>query len=251
MPRYRSVTLFDDSHQYNPIMLLAGIIVLAVLLRVVSAILMGNTVEVLPGIQDQVSYDALARRVLAGQGFSFDKDWWPITKAGEPTAHWSFIYTLYLTAIYGLFGHQPLVARILQAVAAGVLLPWLTWRVGRRVYGDTVGLVAAAISAIYVYFFYYAGALMTETFYILAILWTFDVAMRIAATGTTVLKKWWIWIELGLAVGLTILLRQLFVFLVPVLLLWIWWAIRKNYMSSTRSSLSLVESRSASQSLPC
>ena len=224
----KSIMLFKDDRQLSPLLVLAEIIVLAVLLRVASAILMGDTVVALPGIQDQVSYDALARRVLAGHGFSFDSDWWPLTKAGEPTAHWSFIYTLYLTAIYGLFGHHPLVARIFQAVVAGILLPWLTWRIGRRIFGDMVGLVAAAISAIYAYFFYYAGALMTETFYILGILWTIDVAMRIAGAYGSSNRKWRLWIELGLALGLTILLRQLFLLFIPVLFLWLLWVAWKR-----------------------
>jgi 4-amino-4-deoxy-L-arabinose transferase-like glycosyltransferase len=186
--------------------ILAAIIAAAVVLRVASALWQGNTIALLPGIQDQVSYDTLARQLLAGKGFTFPVDWWPVTQAGEPTAHWSFLYTLYLAAVYGVFGPQPLVARVFQAVIAGVLLPWLTWRVGRRVFGDTVGLMAAAISAVYVYFFYYAGALMTETFYIVSILWTMDSAMRIAAAGPASFRHWLPWLELGLAMGVAILL---------------------------------------------
>ena len=32
-----------------------------------------------------------------------------------------------------------------------------------------------------------------------------------------------LWIEMGLAIGITLLLRQVFVLFVPFLLLWIWW----------------------------
>ena len=75
------------------------IILISVALRVGSALYQGNAVETLPGIFDQVSYDSLARRVLDGHGFSFDREWWPVTRAGEPTAHWSYLYTLFLTGV--------------------------------------------------------------------------------------------------------------------------------------------------------
>ena len=112
---------------------LAGITVVAVVLRLVVAFSLGDQIVALPGIQDQISYDTLAHRVLAGYGFTFPTEWWPVTRAGEPTAHWSFLYVLYLTGSYGVFGSHPLVARLAQAVAAGVLTPLLAWRIGQRV----------------------------------------------------------------------------------------------------------------------
>ena len=105
-------------------------------------------------------------------------------------------------------------------------MPWFTWRLGRRLFGEPVGLVAAAISAIYVYFFYYAGALMTESFYIVGILWTLDCALRIADGFAAGSVRWLRWVELGLAIGVTVLLRQLFVFFVPLIFLWLWWVAR-------------------------
>ncbi|HKI53610.1 MAG TPA: hypothetical protein VJ987_05760, partial [Anaerolineales bacterium] len=95
---------------------LIPIIFISVLLRVMVAFYMGNEVVELPGIFDQISYHNLALRVLGGHGFTFGEQWWPITRAGEPTAHWSFPYTLYLVATYALFGARPLAARILQAI---------------------------------------------------------------------------------------------------------------------------------------
>lgn len=209
---------------------LQTVIVVAVLFRLVAALVQGDRVVPLPGIFDQVSYDGLARRLLAGHGFSFAEDHWPATRAGEPTAHWSYLYTLYLTGIYALFGFHPVVARLIQAAVAGVLHCWLAWRLGRRIFGPTAGLVAAGLSAVYIYFFYYAGSLITETFYILAILWTFDVAFRLANYGELPGQEasprrveWPLWVELGVAIGITVLLRQLFLLFLPFLYLWLWW----------------------------
>ncbi len=208
--------------------LLFAVVVVAVSLRLASALFQGNTVVELPGVYDQLSYHELAQRVVGGYGFSFGEGHWPATPAGEPTAHWSYLYTLYLAGIYALFGVQPLAARAIQAVIVGVFHTVLIWRIGRRTFGPEVGLLAAAFSACYVYLFYYAGGLLTESFYFVGILWTIDVAQRIVEDRPPRQHRGWLiaaapWLELGLAIGVTGLLRQLYLLFVPFLFLWIWW----------------------------
>jgi len=209
--------------------LLFLIVVVAVVLRLISAFYQGNQVTALPGVWDQLSYDGLAQRIVAGYGFNFAEGHWPVTKAGEPTAHWSYLYTLYLAVVYAIFGYQPLVARMIQALIAGVLQTWFTWRIGRHIFGPRVGLLAAVFSAVYIYFFYYGGSLLTESFYFVGILWTLDVTFRIADDGRQAREDQrehssrWLWLELGLAIGVTALLRQVFLIFVPVLYLWLWW----------------------------
>jgi hypothetical protein len=212
---------------------LLTIMLFALLLRIISAVYQGNNVTDLPGIFDQISYDGLARRVVEGYGFSFAEGHWPATRAGEPTAHWSYLYTLYLALIYKLFGFYPVMARVIQALIAGIFQTILVWRVGTRLFGRTVGLVAAALNAVYIYFFYYAGALITETFYITGILWTFDSAFRLVDASRSEGEgrhgaTWGQWLEFGLAMGVTILLRQVFLLFLPFLYLWLWWNIRQN-----------------------
>lgn len=206
--------------------LLAIILLIATTLRLTSALVQGENVGDLPGVYDQISYHRLAERVVNGYGFSFAEDHWPATRGGEPTAHWSYFYTLYLAVVYKLFGVHPVLARVLQALVVGILQPVLTWRIGRRLFGEKAGLIAAAISAVYVYFFYYAGALITESFYIVCILWTFDVALQLTPTTRETGTKgiWRTWAVLGLAMGLTVLLRQVFLLFLPFLFLWIWWS---------------------------
>lgn len=203
------------------------IVIISVTLRLLSATYQGNSVTDLPGVFDQISYDGLARRVVDGYGFSFAEGHWPATRAGEPTAHWSYLYTVYLVAVYKIFGFSPIVARVIQAVIVGIFQPLLTWRIGKRIFGQTVGLIASAISAVYIYFFYYAGSLVTESFYIICILWTFDVTFRIIdkSRKNPGQRLWWNWFELGMAVGFTVLLRQLFLLFLPFLFFWIWWNI--------------------------
>ena len=212
----------------NPGRWLWGILGLAVVVRVVAALYLGNTVAPLPGTADQLSYHALALRVLEGHGFSFGTGWWPATPAGQPTAHWSYLYVLFLAGTYALAGPSPLVARLVQAVAVGILLPLLTYRVALRLFGRRVGLVAAALSATYAYFVYYAAALMTESLFIVAVLWSMDLAMELgasarAAEGSTGRRHW---LTLGAGLGIAILLRQAVAVCVPVVLAWVAWRLR-------------------------
>jgi hypothetical protein len=205
---------------------LLGIIVVAVGLRLVAALYMGNEITSLPGVADQRSYHNLALRVVGGYGFSFGTQWWPITAADAPTAHWSYLYTLYLTVVYAIFGPNPLAARLIQAVAVGILQPVLLFQIGRIVFNRQVGLVAAFLGAVYVYFFYYSAALMTEAFYITAILGFLYLLIRFAEPD---IEHPWRWVlAMGVVLGVIVLLRQLFLFVTPFLFLWVWWARYRN-----------------------
>ena len=225
-------------------MILIAILFLSITLRLLSAVYQGNNVSDLPGVYDQISYDGLARRVVDGFGFSFAEGHWPATPAGEPTAHWSYLYTLYLALIYKLFEPYPLIARVIQALIAGIFQTLLIVRIGSRLFNRTVGLIAAALNAAYIYFFYYAGALMTETFYITCILWTFDVSFRLVYMDRNTHKVGQTrsrlqWLELGLAIGLTVLLRQLLLLFLPFLFIWIWWNLPQNEAVSWKRKIHL------------
>src|SRR5437879_1397459 len=79
---------------------LLAILAVSVILRLGAVSIMGNSVDTLPGVYDQISYHTLAQQVISGKGFTVPTDWWPATGAGQPTAHWSYVYTLYLAVIY-------------------------------------------------------------------------------------------------------------------------------------------------------
>lgn len=201
--------------------LLAAILLAAVLPRVLAALYLGDVVEVLPGTADQVSYHNLALRVLDGHAFTFAEPWWPLTGAGEPTAHWSYLYTFYLAGVYALFGPHPLAARLIQALLVGLLQPLFAYFLGRRIFDERSGLAAAALTAGYAYFLYYSGVLMTEALYITVILGALYLALRLAEAESGRELKWAL--ALGLLLGVVILLRQLFMLFVPFLFLWLWW----------------------------
>ncbi len=223
--------------------LLIGIIFVAVLLRVIVALLLGDRVVELPGIADQISYHTLALRVLNGYGFSFDSAWWPATAAGAPTAHWSFLYTFYLVGVYALFGSHPLVGRLIQVTIIGILQPLLTYLLTQRVFSrytpsaHWIGLLAAGLNAIYTYFIYYSAALMTEPFFITAVLASLYLAILLGENLSGQFEAsrssngiYGFALGLGLCLSIAILLRQLVLVTIPFLLLWVWWNTRKRIL---------------------
>jgi hypothetical protein len=99
----------------------------------------------------------------------------------------------------------------------------LIFRIGRRLFGEAVGLVAAALTALYAYFIFFNAALMTQTFYILAVLAVIDRALDVIANPT---RRGWI--GLGIAIGVGAVIRQTLLIFSPVLLAWILWNIRRR-----------------------
>jgi len=190
--------------------ILAAILVLSVLLRIAAAFYLGDTV---PPKTDELSYHTLAARLATGHGYSFPTVWYPFTPADTPTSHWSFLYTAFVAAVYTVTGPHPLAVRLVQAVLAGILMPWLTYRLARRlqVVGSkvegstklkvggskvessksstnlqpatfqpaTVPLIAAALSAVYAYFILYAAYVQTEAFFICAFFWSLERALTL------------------------------------------------------------------------
>ena len=222
------------------------------IIRVVSALILGNQVVNLPGTADQISYNTLALRVLSGHGFTFGEAWWPATAANSPTAHWSYLYTLYLAIIYSLFGPYPLVARLVQVIIVSGIQPILTYLIANRVFKNhapLIGLVAAGITAVYTYFIYYSGALMTESFFILAVLASLYLAIHLVdlinlsnglksnSLDITVILTI---VALGMSLGAAIILRQVILLFVPFLFAWIWLSSQKYRFTTLLLSGSVI-----------
>lgn len=196
---------------------IALVVILAVAIRLGASFYLGDNAMPVSGAHDQISYDTLAMRVLEGHGFSFAQDWYPFTKANEPTSHWSFAYTLYLAGIYFVFGHHPLIARIVQVILSGVL-PLLIYVAGARLFDRRTGLAAAAAFALYAYWIFFNAALMTQTYYVICLLSALLAALALRDRPTL---RNWAW--LGVSLGLGALFRQTLILFAPVLVLWLVW----------------------------
>jgi 4-amino-4-deoxy-L-arabinose transferase-like glycosyltransferase len=127
----------DNSRRWLGLILIASVLV-----RVGVAFYLGDVVDALPLLTDQRSYHFLAVRLLEGHGYSFEEPWYPSTPAETPTAHWSFLYPLFIAAVYVVFGVHPLAARVVQAMLGGLLLPWMVYRLTRTVFGPSLPLTS-------------------------------------------------------------------------------------------------------------
>ncbi len=202
------------------------ILILSVLVRVAVALYLGNLVDAPPLLTDQRSYHALGERLLNGHGYSFDRAWYPFTLPDTPTAHWSFLYSLFVAVVYGVLGPNPLAVRLVQAVIGGVLLPWMVFRLSRRLWPNraAVALISAALAGAYGYFVLHAATLMTETFFIILLLWSLEIGLRLGEqlreSGSASVRDL---LFLGLSLGLAALVRQSILPWVPVMLAWLMW----------------------------
>jgi 4-amino-4-deoxy-L-arabinose transferase-like glycosyltransferase len=109
----------------------------------------------------------------------------------------------------------------------GILQPLLAYLLARELFDEFSGLVAAALMALYSYFIYYSATLMTEPFYITAILASLYLSIRLAKSSPKSYLKYAI--GLGLAIGIAALLRQLYLLFAPFIFAWVIWVYRKRH----------------------
>ncbi len=198
------------------------LLVISVSLRIFVAFFLGDHVPPPVNAPDETSYSYLASRLAAGYGYSFDRPWYPFgLPADTPTAHWSFLYTAFLGGVYFLFGVHPLAARIISAVLGGILLPWMVYRLALALFPGRYRLATLSLagSVFYGYFILFASRLMTETFFIIALLWVLRQTIVVKAAPN--LRNAML---LGVGLGVTALLRQSVLPCIFVFFAWLLWS---------------------------
>lgn len=151
---------------------------------------------------DAGSYDDLAKQVLNGQ---------------LPKSPYSFnpLYFYFLALIYSLLGDSPFNAIILQIfVGCGSYL--LVYLIARRIFNQTVGLIAVGLCALYGSFMVYETSILTP------VLDTFTLLLGILFLLKSIEKdaiKWYL--LAGIALGLSALSRATTLLVLPFLLLWV------------------------------
>jgi 4-amino-4-deoxy-L-arabinose transferase-like glycosyltransferase len=129
----------------------------ALTLRIVVIVISSN--EAVGG--DGFSYSYEANRNAAGQ-------WFIAALSGKPAAIHPPIWSLILTGWAELGQHSVFRQQLLASII-GTCTVAVVGLAGRRIAGDRVGLVAAAIAAVYAGLWLYERALLSETFLFLVI----------------------------------------------------------------------------------
>ncbi|MBN1827491.1 MAG: tetratricopeptide repeat protein [Candidatus Eisenbacteria bacterium] len=136
---------------------------------------------------------------------------------GSPGTEWDLFrapfYPLVLGQIYRVFGVNPWVPRLFHSLLGlGAIL--FIYGIGARAFGRTAGLLAAAIALFYAPFLYFEGELLVTTLYLFLILLAAWLAIRAAEKGGV------LWAAAGLALGLAVVTRPTALVIVPFLILW-------------------------------
>ncbi|MCB0111380.1 MAG: glycosyltransferase family 39 protein, partial [Caldilineaceae bacterium] len=218
------VTQANNIAQANKRITLLAILAVALLLRIGAALYLGNTVSGLSGANDEITYSMLGHRFATGHGMTFPEPWYPWIAADAPQSYFSYTFSLFIAGIYKLFGFYPLAARFVMALLSTAIVG-MVYLLGRRLFSETVALLAAGIAAVYAYLIFYGAALVTETPFTLALMITLYVAVRIRERE---LQGIWAWCLLGVILAIAVLSRVAVIFFVPILLLWLYWSLRQE-----------------------
>jgi len=159
--------------------------------------------------QDSYGWMATASDLLAGHGFG---DAW------KPPA-----FPVYLSIVMFFFGKSILVLRLFNCLL-GSLTCVLAYFIGKKIFPEGVGGIAAVLVSFYPYFIAYAGDLLSETFF------TFMIALSALLILACSEKPVFINTAMaGIVMGLTSLTKSTILPFFLFSCLWIWWQ-TKSFM---------------------
>ena len=157
---------------------------------------------------DSVWYEAAAANLAATNTYGPD----------GPSAWFPPGYPFFLAAIYKLAGHSELAGK-LGNVGISVALTGFTYLLGRLVLGEAVGLVSAALVAVWPNLIFSTGILSSDLLAACGFVCVMWLGMRRQSKpGPT----WPRDIALGLLIGWMVLVRPVSLILLAALVLW-WW----------------------------
>ncbi len=158
-----------------------------------------------PHLHDAAEYNQLASSILDGKGFS--------RPDGTPTACRPPFYPVAVALIYWLFGPGDMAVFIIQGILLAVTCV-LIYLMGRAIYGNRVGLIAAIGGAFYPMLIYPALEVLTEALFIFLFTLTLFAVFKSRETG-----RWSV--MAGLFLAMAALTKPLALFAFPFFLFWI------------------------------
>ncbi len=163
---------------------------------------------------DSVRYDRIASELVRGEGFN-----------STSTAP---LYPVFLSWVYVLFGHSFLAVRIIHCVigTASIVIIYL---LAKEIFSEKVGLIAGFLGAVYPFFVFFAGLILTETLFMFLFLCLIfflrkmivQISSGSETTPTTNWKlmslrmRWSYAAYTGIAAGLLILIKPVMAYFLP------------------------------------
>ena len=152
-------------------------------------------------VMDSEEYDRWASEIAEG-------DW-----LGSEVFFQAPLYPYFLGGVYTIFGHS-LDAVYLIQILFSLLGIYALYRAGKKIAGEKVGLVAAAISALYGVYLFYDVQLLKESLAVTLVCFLLWILIEARESKGTAL-----WILAGMISGLLALLRENTLLIAPFLIL--------------------------------
>ncbi|MBC8205410.1 MAG: glycosyltransferase family 39 protein, partial [FCB group bacterium] len=144
------------------------------------------------------------------------KPYYGVVKWGAPSSFFEPLYPMLSAAMYWLFGDRLLFHRLMLAVMSSATC-FFVFGIGRRLFNETTGYIAALICACYPYFIFYTVILMSETILIFFLAVSVYYFVRLRDEPSLIFAMLF-----GIALGLTFLTRSIVLGLIPVFILLLW-----------------------------
>ena len=181
----------------------AGIFVLAVLVRGVYLYESSDNPTFRAPVVDSLTYDQMARRLLAGEGLTRDFFWQPL------------FYPLFLAGIYRVSDFSILAVKVIQMILGGVTC-LLVFRSGKRLFGRQTGILAGLIATFYMPLVFFEQELLATG-------WAAFCSVAVVLCLLRAREKPTVWrcFILGLTGAFSIIVRPVFLPFVAAGCLWL------------------------------
>jgi hypothetical protein len=191
---------------------LLAIAAVALVVRVVFTLAVAPEVQALPEPSDAGAYHLLANDLADGRGYirPYDR---ALVNTVRPTAEYPPVFPAALSVV-ARFGGTSVDAQRIAMCFVGTGTVVLIGLLGRRVAGEGVGLLSAALAALYPMLFQSDAALMAETPYVFLVTAVLLLAWRAREQPTPARFA-----ALGLTIGAAALTRAEGALFVPLLLI--------------------------------
>lgn len=194
-----------ERHLFNPNVFLP---VLAFLIRLIYLLHIQSSPYFDSPELDAAMHDRWAQGIAHG-------DFW-----GKEAFFRAPLYYYFLGLIYYVFGHSYFVPRFIQ-ILLGAISTWLTYRLGRRLFGQTVGVVAGVAYAICGPIIYTEAELLIPALLLPLLLLTLIQLDKQRGAASN-----WGFFLAGCLLGLAALARPNVLIFIPFVWLWILWVLR-------------------------
>jgi 4-amino-4-deoxy-L-arabinose transferase-like glycosyltransferase len=162
------------------------------------------------GRDDAFGYDRLGWNLASGRGFVGPSPEASRQSPDVPEVRVGPVYPAFLALVYLTAGHRTHAVRILQAVLSAMVV-LLLYPAVRDVLGAEVARISGVLVAIYPAFVIYPGVLLMETVFL------FLLTLLVRLLIDAVRSDWsWRWLATGGVMGLTVLLREESLAMLPV-----------------------------------